>query len=108
MGNKNRNRVKKSISPFVKWGKWGGDGVKAFVYAIIFTIVGSDGTSYNNPWHGTLQAFAESRSLADFVCSPVDLYDGGIWRYGRDEQFGIQGGFYVWHAAYGTDDEADL
>lgn len=45
MGNKNRNRVKKSISPFVKWGKWGGDGVKAFVYAIIFTIVGSDGTS---------------------------------------------------------------
>lgn len=46
MGNKNRNRVKKSISPFVKWGKWGGDGVKAFVYAIIFTIVGSDGSSY--------------------------------------------------------------
>lgn len=45
MGNKNRNRVKKSISPFVKWGKWGGDGVKAFVYAIIFTIVGSDGPS---------------------------------------------------------------
>lgn len=46
MGNKNRNRVKKSISPFVKWGKWGGDGVKAFVYAIIFTIVGSDGAAY--------------------------------------------------------------
>lgn len=46
MGNKNRNRVKKSISPFVKWGKWGGDGVKAFVYAIIFTIVGSDGPSH--------------------------------------------------------------
>lgn len=54
MGNKNRNRVKKSISPFVKWGKWGGDGVKAFVYAIIFTIVGSDGTAYFHYWHELL------------------------------------------------------
>lgn len=54
MGNKNRNRVKKSISPFVKWGKWGGDGVKAFVYAIIFTIVGSDGITYIHDRYGFL------------------------------------------------------
>lgn len=57
MGNKNRNRVKKSISPFVKWGKWGGDGVKAFVYAIIFTIVGSDGSPLVHSWNGVPQAF---------------------------------------------------
>lgn len=65
MGNKNRNRVKKSISPFVKWGKWGGDGVKAFVYAIIFTIVGSDGTASLPSRHGLLQdirASARSKS----------------------------------------------
>lgn len=63
MGNKNRNRVKKSISPFVKWGKWGGDGVKAFVYAIIFTIVGSDGTSCFTAWHGTIPNAAQKGNI---------------------------------------------
>lgn len=101
MGNKNRNRVKKSISPFVKWGKWGGDGVKAFVYAIIFTIVGSDGAAYHAPWNGAVQAAAQSMPSTGLLCSDGNFSDDCIWEYGRDGQLGVQGSVYVFHAACG-------
>lgn len=79
MGNKNRNRVKKSISPFVKWGKWGGDGVKAFVYAIIFTIVGSDGTAYYAAGHGAVPPAAPVRLPHRSCGRSRRLCDPAIW-----------------------------
>ena len=95
MGNKNRNRVKKSISPFVKWGKWGGDGVKAFVYAIIFTIVGSDGTSCFAAWLWIVQRTAQNRRThADGGCCRRNL-DSGVWSDDRFGRFRISGGIHV-------------
>lgn len=86
MGNKNRNRVKKSISPFVKWGKWGGDGVKAFVYAIIFTIVGSDGSAYLDSRHGTVPAFAQNLCSVFHQFSRKRFCDGFLCRYDRKQR----------------------
>lgn len=101
MGNKNRNRVKKSISPFVKWGKWGGDGVKAFVYAIIFTIVGSDGASYIGCKWTYLFGFKGTSCAALAFCTAFGVGSRILWGYGRLWNGVSQGSYYACRCHFG-------
>lgn len=96
MGNKNRNRVKKSISPFVKWGKWGGDGVKAFVYAIIFTIVGSDGTAYFSDRRDDSQTAPAHRCGTYHLHAGLFHFFGELLRHDGNERIDDKGCGHVY------------